>query len=89
MQYFGVSNLGSQNTTSVKNVDLCWAVLVDLFFAPLVSNYDFFDFIRKQAGMQGYGEPFNIVIVIGSIIEQFIIIFWTWLFELNRLLIKI
>ena len=72
MQYFGISNLCSQNTTSVQNVDCWWAILVDLFFAPVVSNYDFFDFIRMQ-GMQRYGEPFNIVIVIGSIVEQFIV----------------
>ena len=69
---------------------MCWLLVSGPgrhFFASLVSNYDFFVFIRsRRRRMQGLGWAFNIVIVIGSIVEQFIIIFWTWQFALNTLL---
>ena len=46
---------------------------MDLLFVLLVSNHDFFVFIpSKRRRMQGLRRAFNIVIVIGIILEQFI-----------------
>ena len=47
---------------------------MDLFFVPLVSNYDFLIclYTIEKKENAGLGRAFNIVIVIDSIVEQFI-----------------